>query len=219
MHDYKLKLLDLFEEWEKCNIKYLGKFVKDGIIDIDLYQRSNLKILFILKEANDPTQNSWDLTDTLRNEFKGNFTNRLAEWAYGILNNFPPLNLLPDAHELHRALKSTSILNLKKTGGTSTSKVEEIIAHVKQDKEFILREIEIINPDVIVGGVGTKEKGEIWKILFPNIMLTSSGYDIVIGKWNEMKLVDFYHPSYRGPRAMSYALLQNIFRSQTFREL
>jgi hypothetical protein len=212
----KIELNKLFDEWENTFPDYKGKFVKDGIIDEQLYQNSKTKILFVAKDPNDPKQSSWDLADLLNKYCNGNFALRLAEWSYGILNDFPPLPSLTDDKALHQALKSTAVINLKKIGGEAQAKMDEIISHATQNKSFLLRQIKLISPDIIIGGIGDKQ---IWSKLFDNINLTQSEYDILVGKWDNIKIIDYYHPSYRVPRAMSYSLLQNVFRSKTFTEL
>lgn len=212
----KIELKKLFNEWENTFPDYKGKFISDGIIDEQLYQNAKTKILFVTKEPNDSDQTSWDLADLLNQDYSKNFAIRLAEWTHGILNDFPPLSSLTDYKVLHESLKSAAVINLKKIGGASQSKGEEIISHTLQNKPFLLRQIKIIQPEIIIGGVGNTE---IWKILFDNIELECSGYDILVGKWDNAKIIDFYHPSYRVPRAMTYSLLQNIFRCEVFNKI
>lgn len=212
-----IELKKLFDEWENAFPDYKGKFVSDGIINDPLYQNAKSKILFIVKEPNNPKQTSWDLAGLLNKECKGNFSRRLAEWSYGMLNDFPTFTSMTDNSALHQALKSTAIINLKKNGGAATSKMEEIISHTIQNKTFIQKQIKLISPNIIVGGVGNSE---IWKLLFDNIELISSDYDKLIGRWNNIKIIHYYHPSYyKIPKAMSYSLLQNIIQSKSFVEL
>lgn len=212
----KIELSKLFDEWENAVPDYKGKFVRDGIINEQLFHKAKTKILFVAKEPNDPNQTSWNLAEVLNQNCSGNFAKRLAEWAYGILNDFPTLNSLTDYQALHQALKSTSILNLKKIGGSSQSKTKEIMHHSEQNKTLLLKQIKLISPNIIVGGVGY---AKIWEDLFGKVELKLSGYDIRISRWYETKIIDFYHPSYRVPRAMSYSLLQNVMRSKAFNEL
>lgn len=212
----KVELNKLFDEWENTFADYKGKFVKDGIINEQLYQSARTKILFVTKDPNDPDQTSWDLANLLNQSLSGNFAVRLAEWSYGILNDFPPLRPLTDYEALHKALRSTAVINLKKIGGESQAKMDEIFAHTTQNKSFLQRQIKLISPDIIIGGVGNTQ---IWTLLFDGINLAYSEYDILVGKWDNIKIIDYYHPSYQVPRAMSYSLLQNIFRCKTFTDL
>ena len=45
----------LFEAWASRH----GSFVRDGIVDADEYARSPVKLLFVLKEVNDPDGGGW----------------------------------------------------------------------------------------------------------------------------------------------------------------
>ncbi len=85
------QLNELFGEWEAANPDYHGKFICDGIINEDIYNRTNPKVLFIAKEANqDDAPEEGDFREWWANDIRHPFTYRLAEWAFGILNDFPP---------------------------------------------------------------------------------------------------------------------------------
>lgn len=101
------QLDDLFKKWENKIDDYNGKFVSDGIIYEEEYDKVNKKILFITKEPNDPfRKEKWDFREIckVKAEFKNNFTYRIAEWSYGILNDFPPYDNL-DATELFKTIQ------------------------------------------------------------------------------------------------------------------
>lgn len=206
----------LFTTWESSFPDYKGKFIRDGIINEELYQTAKVKICFLVKEPNDPAQDAWDLANHLNNKFKGGFSIRLAEWSYGIQNDFPPIESIPATPEqLHPWLKKTAVVNVKKTGGKSLSDIAEIAKHALQNKPFLLDQIRLIKPDILIAGVG---EGKILDDLF-EVPFQNSGYDNTIGKWEGIKIINFYHPSYQVPRAMSYSLLQNVVNSDKFRNL
>lgn len=210
------KLNRLFEKWEKDYSQYRGKFKKDGIIDEAKYSTTTPKILFIAKEGNDVDQapgdfRNWWLTDGI----KYSFSHRLSEWAYGILNNFPPLESIT-YDQKYQALLSVSFMNVKKSGGGSKSSISEIAKHIEENKERLTTEINIIQPEIIIGSL---TNSSLWKILFGEISLINSGYDIYIFMWNGIKIVDYYHPSNRYPRAMNYALLKEVIKSKSFKSL
>ena len=46
--------------------------------------------------------------------------------------------------------------------------------------------------------------------LLPHIHFINSGFDIEVAKVDRFKIINFYHPSYRVPRSMSYSLLGMI---------
>lgn len=216
MGTVSVEMSKLFEEWENSVPNYKGRFVKDGIINESNYWQSRPRILFVVKEPNDPEQTSWDLAQILNQYCTGNFSIRLSEWAYGISNNFPSPSAMTGQSALHEALKATAVINLKKTGGYSSSNMDEIASHTMQNKVYLLRQIELIAPELIIGGVG---QTRIWNLLFDDIQLRRCDYDVLVGKWNNIKIIDYYHPGYRIPRAMSYSLLQNIVNSKVFKEM
>ena len=208
------QLNDLFLEWENSNSTYENKFMKDGIINEEVFDSEKSKILFIAKEPNDPTQNTGDFREWWSTEIKYNFSIRISEWAYGILNDFPPIAEIPnDLNSRISVLSRIAFMNLKKIGGGSRTEPSELERVIRKDCDFIQREIEIINPHIIVGGIGDTE---LWKIIFPTINLVNSGNDITIGRFGNYKIISFYHPSYRVPRAMTYYLLKEIINSNSF---
>ena len=190
---------ELFELWQKAHREeserdYFGTnipkgaFLPDGIIDYDKYKKSNIKVLLIAKEAN------WYLKDKEYDEKMGfdmfwhrevafgngnvhetQFSKRLSMLANAVIkNDYKTVN------KSHEALKSVAVMNLNKRGGYAYCVWDTLNTYVKKYRCFIKREIELLNPDIIV----------------------CCGYDV---KWlldeynivsNETKKVWVYHPSY-----------------------
>lgn len=209
----------LFAEWENNTKEYNKKFVKDGIIDEILYEKTSPKILFITKEPNDPLQTSWDFRELWKSEFSHSFTYRIAEWGGGITSDFKLTfdDLWDDLKNLHSMLHKIAFMNIKKIGGNGSSELNELLYHYKLSKEYIVKEIEIINPEIIILGLSFWK--EITKNLFDNCDWEKSGYGIEITKWNNSKVVNFYHPSVHVAPAASYCLLKNIYQSEKFNNL
>jgi hypothetical protein len=213
---YQSKSKKLFEEWKKAVSEYGKSFISDGIVNEIYFQGTTPKVLFLMKESNDPSDEAdWDLAKFFNKELKYNFARRISEWAWGIIKNFPPLEKA-SSEDLHNALKSTAIVNLKKSGGGTSTDIEVLKRHVKMNKEFLLKQIDLIRPNIIIGGLG---QTAIWELFIENIKFINSGYDLKIARFNDFKIVDFYHPSYRVPRAMSYSLLMNVIKSSAFNKL
>jgi len=207
----------LFDIWVRRFPKYKDTFVADGIIDEEVFIRQNLKVLFIAKEPNDPEQEGGDFRTWWREEVKYSFSHRICEWAYGLLNHFPPIEKLPyENNQRIRIMRSIAFMNLKKNGGGANADHDTIQSVVETEREFILEEISIIKPNLIIGCVGHTR---IWDILFPGIKFLKSGFDIKVARFSSYKFIDFYHPSYRVPRAMSYCLLGRVFDSIVFKKL
>jgi hypothetical protein len=67
------QLNQLFTDWENSIPDYKGKFIRDGIINEELYSNANPKVLFIQKEANDPAQTARDLFLMLTSSKSGSY--------------------------------------------------------------------------------------------------------------------------------------------------
>lgn len=212
------KLNQLFEKWEQSIPGYKGKFVKDGILNEPLYDLAPVKVLYLMKEPNNPEQKPGDFREWWKDEIHYKFTYRLAEWSYGILNNFPPYDdVWADVKAAHQALLHTSLMNIKKIGGAGSSKYSEIDSHLTQCHEYIQKQIEITDPEIII--LGMSFWTELRDKLFPDTKWSSSGFGIEVGKFKRAKLIDYYHPSSMTPPSASYSLLQNIIKSEKFRLL
>lgn len=210
------ELNQLFENWLQERPDYNEKgFKKDGIIDERLFAMQKAKgkaVLFLCKEPNDLTKAAWDYRTWWKEEIKYNFSIRLAQWAYGIVNDFPTMKEAAD----NGSLNHIAFMNVKKIGGGAQSDNEEIISYIKRDKEFLLQQIKIINPDIIIGCLTVTEN---WEHLFEGIQWQESEYDIYIAKWKGIKLIDFYHPSAHYPSSMFYTLLEKVYNSNKFQIL
>lgn len=213
----KTELLSkLFNEWEETIVGYKDKFVRDGIIDEQEYDSARKKILFITKEPNNPEQKPGDYSQWWKQGLQYGFSIRIAEWAYGILNDFPQYDDI-DHESKCKAIRQIALLNIKKIGGAGVSDYNSMITHLKTNHDFLHRQIEIIKPNIIITGVSWPE---LLAALFPDITKwQSSGYGVKIGKYNDAKIIDYYHPSSRTAPAASYSLLQNIFSSKQFNAL
>lgn len=214
------KLNQLFEEWEGNIEVYKGKFVRDGIINEEEWEKASPKILYITKEPNQSgNQAAGDFRDDWNNGYsKYGFAYRIAEWSYGLLNDFPPFKSIVSDNTLYvKQLKKVAFLNIKKSGGIGTSEGPEIGRHFDLNESFLQRQLDIINPEIIV--LCLSFNGYISSKMFNSCRWKDSGYDINVGKWNNSKIIDFYHPSSRNAPAASYSLLQNIYRSEVFKNL
>lgn len=213
----------LFESWKKKE-KHLGKiFNSDGIICEEEWKKQDKKILFILKEAyhrDIKIVNDYDLAEDLSNNGPWkNIWKRVAEWSYGLVkttsNYTEPYRSLNEA-EANSYLKKVAVINIKKSDGKSKSDYNEIIQYAEYDAKEILREIEIINPDIIVCGYTIGSLNAALKKMDPtfipfkyNKKATSENYHYV---WKNRIIIDYYHPAARYPALMSYYGLMGCYR-------
>lgn len=142
----------LFAEW-RINRK---GFVADGVADENSYQQSGKKILFLMKEVNDPNCGGWDLRVKMREEGGRNATwDNIARWTLGIrdLQEDIPWSELKKkmSNEKRRGvIQYIAAMNLKKSpGGSSTDKaLMEKVA--MEDKGFLSRQFNFYDADIVI---------------------------------------------------------------------
>lgn len=140
-----------------------NKCIKDGIVDINQYLKQDLKILWVLKEANSLDNCDWDMTDALRNDIKTE--NGLR---YGWANTFTPIvyttngifqnedwdsmgDFTKDPNIID-CLQKVAYINLKKIPGGSVAFPGTIQEFYNENREAIHNQIEIINPNIVIFG-------------------------------------------------------------------
>jgi len=138
--------------------------ILDGIVDVEKYLKSDLKILWILKEPHDKGEHGkFDMRHLIQDakyvtglnpNMKATFRNIIYS-TFGILNNFISWKKIEDFrnnHELIDILQNIALINIRKLPGEARSKDKEIENAYIAHKLLLLKQIEIINPDVIIGG-------------------------------------------------------------------
>lgn len=193
MQSKTIQLNSLFDKWEQTVSEYKGKFVRDGIINENLYQIASTKILFITKEPNNPKEEAGDFRIWWDGKVKYSFSLRIGTWAYGILNEFKPINDIT-TKDIIESLSRISFMNLKKIGGKGTSSKSTIIKHTKQNIQFLRQEINIIDPKIIV--LGLSKWNELRSLLFNDQELKV--IDHYIHSYGKRIIINFFHPSARG---------------------
>lgn len=137
--------------------------IGDGIIDIDKYLKSKPKILWILKEAYCEDGGGWDYREEWAKEGK------LWEWVnasskptwhpiiyvtYAILNGFLTWNdmdWIRNSPDMAEVLRNIAVINVKKLPGVRQSNNAEILACYNEHKQIILKQIEVFQPDIVIG--------------------------------------------------------------------
>lgn len=213
------QLNSLFDVWENQVSEYKGVFVKDGIINEELYLIASPKVLFVAKEPNNPKQEPGDYREWWKQEIKYRFSRTLSKWAIGILNNFPSYDdRLEQKYSAHEAIQSIAFINIKKSGGSARSNDDIVMEHLKNNFEFLHKQIAIITPEIIIAGVSTPR---LRNELFPETSWVDSGYEgIKVGRYKDAKVLDFYHPSSSSaPGSFYYTLLKEIINDDVFRKM
>lgn len=206
-----------FAKWRTAASIPEDRFHEDGIIDEDRWNQAKVRVCFLMKEPNNPPKDGiysrWDFRDEWKKDIRYTFARRLALWAAGIQHGFPPKETLHWQHT-NAALRASALVNVKKTGGHGSSDVFELLTYAQRDKELVLEQLRIIDPQVIV--LGLSDPPILKNALFPNLEWRRTGYDIPVALWEGRRLIDFYHPSSHNAPSASYCLLEKIMEGEVF---
>ena len=141
----------LFDEWRKNR----EGFVSDGLVDEASYLNSNLKIMFVLKEVNDPDGGNWDLRKFVREGGRPQTWDNVTRWVKGIRSLPSELkwNELSEVTETKRRdiLRSICAINLKKSPGGHTTDNQSLWEISNNDKEFIRKQFSFYEADIVIG--------------------------------------------------------------------
>lgn len=198
-----------------------NKFIPDGIVNPALWNDSNhKKILYVLKEAYArEDEKEYDLAEWLcKDHPEKNLWNRVARWTYGIQNTDAKViaRYVPriDGKLRNECFEQIAVLNLKKSNGVSQSVTEEIAAYAKSDREEIIRELQLIDPDIVICGSTFKI---LYSAVFGNEPLKEDQkcdnwyyYRNLDGK--ERLYIDYYHPANQWDDLMNYYGITNIYQ-------
>ena len=165
------RLNELFEKWKTAhteesedntkktisgnNIKSYF-FEKDGIIDEESFEKEKIKVLFISAEANADEYNAkegiseTDYRQCYLSYFKDDKDNWRGKMRERVCGMYKYLTRQPTL-KLNEAANKFAVMDINKRGGKFTiDKGKHLVAYTELYKEFINKEIEIINPDIVV---------------------------------------------------------------------
>ena len=191
--------------------------IEDGIVDKERWETAPRKVLILLKDPHDEDPNhKWNLVDTIRD---GNWSrkasqkiwNTAGQMAFAIQNwdrrNFPgfPLESKESKDESRNALLQCAVVNIKKTGGGSAAKPEEILRWARETEDLLLSQIREINPEIILCGYTWRYIKRYWK----NVNKIARA----VYKPDDYFCIDYYHPANRYPNLLNYYALGGIMIS------
>jgi len=197
----------LLDEWAQRPHHANSRFVADGIIDTERWAKARCHILFVLKDANDPDGTvGWDLRHKIREEWgepKGKMWWTAAYWAYGIQNSecgsvpeFPCPDGVTGWTHVADALLSTAVVNIKKSPGSGTANTADLAQYAKEDGDLIVRQIELIKPDLVVCG----STWHFMRSFYPDAENPMDRIHTVSG----LPFIDFWHPAVHWPDQLTY---------------
>ena len=183
----------------------------DGFTYASEYCNSDLKILWILKEAYDNNYNGgWSITEQLFSEYpyttkiKNPTHQKMAYVSYGILNkcNYEDIDYLSDNPSIGEVLHEIAYINLNKMpAGTSTDN-DTLWEKYETWKDILWEQIYAYNPDVIIfGNTFQFFKNDFfnddepdWDYDYSNGIETEARANVC--KWNDTLLIDTNHPQW-----------------------
>ncbi|MDR2652157.1 MAG: hypothetical protein LBC68_07575 [Prevotellaceae bacterium] len=220
--NYNQQLNQLFEKWKVASVKNgHDTFCYDGLMfkgekysewnlrsegnENELWHNAPKRVLFLLKDMNggedacEQDVREW-YCHTPNENLSALFFKNIGYWLYGLLNvdsngNAPVFESLSD-NAVTDFFDQTpfAYVNCKKQSGNNTIGSEELAEHITLYKDFIKREIEILDPDIIVCGGG---QSMLKNFVAENIYnLEKINGWIYFDKKKNKVVIDSYHPSY-----------------------
>lgn len=233
MWDLNVALDKLFDEWKST---YDCPFVADGLmlkcdetIDVEnLWLQSSRRIAFLLKDQNQGSGAHWDddarlwlRNDTRTQQLKRGLFHNIANLFYGLSNastedyaQFWSGELDFEKVRAYFNHYPFAYIECKKVPGGPNIKDPELEKYLQRDKQFIIRELEILNPNIIVCCSG-KIFGLVIDI-FGEINLRQYGVNGNLRYSAQRNIVIIYceHPAKRFMNARKwYDLTMDLFRN------
>ncbi len=193
----------LMQDWKTSRPDY-EEFSDDGVLVDEIWNLTSPKILFLLKE---PNSNFINIRGKGYLPQTGNshlFWRNINIWQYIIAEYWNKRT--PSFDEIYKIkeneVNSIAYVNLKKCNdNNSTSVPLEIGEYVEQDKLFLQKQIELIDPEIIVCG----RTMNYFNVLFNSIKITKN-----IFRYKNTLVIDFYHPACRKAYKTTFDLLSKV---------
>lgn len=215
----------LMSEWAELHRQRgWSSFISDGLVNEKSYEAAPSKICFFLKEAYSKDGNEeWSLTDWLSGGAMTRMWSSVAEWTYGIIHTSTldiPSKPNLTVSEKSSLLQSIAVVNVKKSNGTAKSDYVDLLKYAQLDKEYLRREIEILNPDIIVCGnnssllrflygASIQPNGKVGSDgLIDYHFMRQHGYALLGSKI----ILDYYHPANQYPAIMNYYTICSLYQ-------
>lgn len=203
----------LFEGWESKHLLQGHKrFIRDGIVDEEWWMnvRDVPKICFFLKEARTQQEEGYNLVNDLKEYAPWRLWQRVGVWTQAIQNAYIGKKVYNDAeikNHLHEAVKQIAVVNIKKSDGMAESDNDDLQRYALEDNVELKKELELINPDIIVCGYTF---GMLKEILNQEEVDFCDTSDTMYGFWRDKLVIDYYHPACHYPNRINYYALISI---------
>jgi hypothetical protein len=188
-----------------------NEFIRDGVIDPVLFDSQKNKTLFIAKEHNylgnitGKPYTEGDYRIWWNQHVHLQFSHRISEWAYGILNGFPEGIEQLSYEQKHLALRSIAFINVKKASGNSKADLNVVSQYITESRDLLHQQINSISPNLIVCCF---RQDHYVESLFQLKMERAESGAYSYGNWDGIPVINFYHPSSRKKKKFLYEQLQ-----------
>jgi hypothetical protein len=208
----KQQLDNLLDKWKLERPNHTC-FVHDGIFDYEKWG-SQKKILFLMKEPHSMEAND-DLAKHIIERAKSEINlwsiwKNLALWTYCInqtdKTKIALYKKLTNSEQLD-LLSSIAFVNVKKQNGESLSNNDIIAQYAIKDGIFLKKQIEIINPEIIICCYTMSSYEKIYSVEKSNFHQYTEG----IYFHENRVIIDFYHPANRFPRMMNFYTIGALY--------
>lgn len=140
----------LFDEWRKLR----PDLVTDGVVDEDQYKSTEKRILFVLKEVNDPGGGGWDLRKLIHDGERWQTWNNITRWVEGIRAlpgdlEWSSLEAI-DQPRRQETLASIAAMNLKKSPGGHTAVSAELGEAAEVDRDRLRQQFDLYQPNLVI---------------------------------------------------------------------
>ncbi len=137
--------------------------IRDGIVNIDEYYNSQIKIMWVLKEPYDIEGNGfWSMQEGLNGDrARGEKADSQSTWhpiiysTYGILNNYTRLEKIPVIGKqkgISGVLRQIAYINVQKLPAKTRTNDTALKIAYDENKGILIKQINTYKPDIIIGG-------------------------------------------------------------------
>ena len=206
----KYNLEKLFNEWEKDKFHDQNTFIRDGIISYDCWNKVPVKILYLFKEAYTKGNGNFNLCEEIVGSAPYRNWWTVAKWTYLILEIFNNKKI-PEYPELrweeaNELLCNIAVVDIKKSNGQTLSSYSDLHLFIKNDKNKLKKEIDIIDPQIIICG----NVFNLYKTIYSNELIEKVKNSKKCFSHNNRLIVDFWHFANRKPNKEVFSELGNI---------
>ena len=208
----RAEMESLFQEWEAAHKrKGYKRFIRDGIVSLeDWYRQPTPKICYLLKEAYSDHE-GFDLAKLLHKKEPWQMWKKVAVWTEAIFQAFGDGKEYDQERiqaNIRRNTNRIAAINVKKSNGQSESDYKELEDCAIEDRDFLRRELDIVNPDIIVCGYTS----HCLRVILGDDWKNNKTAMTLFGEWNGKMVIDYYHPASKYPHRVNYYAPMSICR-------